>query len=227
MENRALSLPNGKSYEYGYGLAYRLACEQLAKIDDIEQQCLKSGTHYQVIDSRKVIIVEYLNQSYQLTIPDVEVSLGDSEEAISLRDKILILHYFTQARGTPLSNKIITYKELPEGANYFPTFSKRAIKPLVDHFGQEPGQLVGAAEKLGGRRVDYGDVAVTINAFSRVPVTLVLWRGDEEFPPEGSILFDSTISHYLSTEDINVLCEVIAWRLVKSLRARGGCSSEA
>jgi len=221
MENRALSSPDVKNDEYGYGLAYKLACEQLAKIGDIEQQCLKSGTQYQVIDSQKAIVVEYLNQSYQVTIPDVEVSLRDDEGAVSLRDKILILHYLTQARGTPLFNKIITYKELPEGANYFRTFSKRAIKPLLDHFGQEPGQLVIAAEKLDGRKTDYGDVAVTINAFSRVPVTLVLWRGDKEFPPEGNILFDSTISDYLSTEDVNVLCEVIAWRLVKLLRAGG------
>ena len=49
-----------------------------------------------------------------------------------------------------------------------------------------------------------------------VPVTFVLWKGDEELPPEGNILFDSTISEYLSVEDINVLCEIIAWRLVRS-----------
>ena len=217
-KSRAPSLPNVKNDEYGYGLAYKLACEQLTKIGDIEQQCLKSGTRYQVIDSQKAIVVEYLNQSYQVTIPDVEVLLKDGEGAVSLREKILILHYLTQARGTPLSNKIITYKELPEGTNYFRTFSKRAIKPLLDHFGQESGQLVDAAEKLGGHKTDYGDVAVTINAFSRVPVTLVLWWGDEEFPPEGNVLFDSTISDYLSTEDINVLCEVIAWKLVRSYK---------
>jgi len=221
MENRALPSPNVKNYEYGYELAYRLAGEQLAKIDDIAQQCLKSDAQYQVIDSQRVIVVEYLNQSYQVTLPDVEISLIGSEESVPLRDKILILHYLTQAKGTPLSNRIIAYRELPEGANYFPTFSKRAIKPLVDHFSKEPGRLVDVAEKLGGRRVDYGDVAVTINAFRRVPIILLLWRGDEEFPPEGNILFEGTISDYLSTEDINVLCEVIAWRLVKLLRAGG------
>ena len=227
MEKRALSLPNVKNGEYGYGLAYKLACEQLAKIGDIEQQCLKSGTQCHLIDSQKTIIVKYLNQSYQVTLPDVKVSLKDSEEAVPLKDKILILHYLIQAKGTPLSNRIITYKELPEGTNYFRTFHKRAIKPLVDHFGQEPGQLVDIAKKLGGHRVDYGDVAITINAFPRVTVTLVLWRGDGEFPPEGSILFDSTISDYLTTEDINVLCEIIAWKLVRLLKAGGDSHSRS
>jgi len=213
-----LPLPSKKNHEYGYELAYKLACEQLAKIDDIEQQCLKSDAQYQIIDSQKVIIIEYLNRSYQITLPDIGISLKDSEEEVPLRDKILILHYLTQAKGTPTSNKVIAYKELPEGASYFPTFSKRAIKPLVDHFGNEPHRLVDVAGILGGYKADYGDAAVTINAFSRVPITLVLWRGDEEFAPQANIIFDSTISDYLTTEDINVLCETIAWRLVKTYK---------
>ena len=39
--------------------------------------------------------------------------------------------------------------------------------------------------------------------------------------PKGSIIFDSNVSDYLSTEDINVLCETIAWRLVRQLKVRG------
>jgi hypothetical protein len=218
MKNSSLSLPEQKNYEYGYKLAYELAGEKLAKVEAIERQCLNSGASYQVIDSRPIINVEYLNRSYQITLPDREISLVDSEEEVPLRDRILILHYLTQAKGTPLANEVIAYKQLPGGRNYFPTFYKRAIKPLIDHFGRQPQQLIEVAENLGGYKVDYGDVAVTINAFKQVPVTLVLWQGDEEFPPEGNILFDATVSDYLSTEDINVLCEIIAWRLVKFLR---------
>ena len=202
--------------EYGYEYAYKLACEQLSDIDNIEQQCYKSGTQCQLTGPKRAIKIDYLNQSYEISLPDIEISLTESEEAIPLRDKILILHYLSQARGTPLTNKIISYKELPEGTNYFPTFHKRAIKPILNHFGRKPELLIDVAEKFGGHKIDYGNAAVTINAFPRVPVTFVLWQGDEELPPEGNILFDSTISDYLSVEDINVLCEIIAWRLVKS-----------
>ena len=219
MESKYLTLPTKKNDEYGYELAYRLACEQLAEIKDIEQQCRKSGAQY--IDSQKALIVRYLNQSYLITLPDVEISLMSKEEKVPIRDKILILHYLTLAKGTPLSNKAITYKELPEGVNYFPTFYKRAIKPLVNHFGNEPHRLLDVARILGGHEADYGDAAVTINAFSQVPITLVLWKGDDELAPEGNIIFDSTISDHLSTEDINVLCETIAWKLVKLLPVGG------
>ena len=204
--------------EYGYGLAYQLAAEQLAQIDDIDQLCLRSGTRSETIASSKVIILEYLNQSYQVTIPDIGISLIGSELEVPLRDKILILHYLTLAKGNPLSHKVIAYKELPEGTNYFPTFYLRAIRPLVTHFGKEPHRLLEAAAKLGGHQAKYGDISTTIHAFTRAPISLVLWQGDDEFPPEGNILFDSTITDYLATEDINVLCEIIAWKLVKLLR---------
>lgn len=214
MENKNSASPTEGSY-HGYELAYKLAVEQLTRIDDIEQQCRQSGARYVEIDSQPVIIVDYLNQSYQVTLPQVDITLVDSQEEVPIRDKVLILHYLTLARGTPIANKMITFKELPEGANYFPTFSKRTIEPLLDHFGQEPQRLVDAAAKLGGYKADYGDVAVTINAFCYVPITLVLWEGDEEFAPAGSIIFDASISDYLSAEDITTLCETITWKLVK------------
>jgi len=218
MESKHFSLPNQRNYEQAYELAYELACEQLAKFDNIGQQCHKSGTQYRIKDSQKVITLKYLNQLYQIVFPDIDVSLIDSEEKVPIRDKILILHYLIRAKGTPLTNKIIAYKELPEGTIYFPTFYKRAIKPLLDYFGKDPELLIDVAQKLGGHRADYGDVAVTINAFNYAPITLVLWRGDEEFNPEGNILFDSTISDYLPTEDIHILCETTSWKLVRYLR---------
>lgn len=217
MKVSSLSLPNQKNYEYGYKLAYKLAGEQLAKVD-IEQQCHKSGARHTIVDSQELIIVEYLNQSYQVTLPDIQVSLVDSGTEVPIKDKILLLHYLTQAKGVPIANKFIAFKELPEGANYSSTFSKRSIEPLIKYFGREPQRLIETAERLGGRKADHGDVAVTINVFSRVPITIVLWQGDEEFPPRSNILFDATIPDYLFTEDITVLCETITWKLVKFLR---------
>ena len=218
MKSKRLALPEQKNYENAYELAHKLACEQLAKINDVEQQCRKSGAQYQVIDSEKAIVIQYLNQSYLITLPNIEISLVDSVERIPIRDKLLILHYLNSAKGTPPTNRLVTFRDLPEGSVYSPTFSQRTIKPIVEHFGQEPHLLLDASEKLGGHKADYGDTAVIINAFSRVPITIILWRGDEELTPQGSVTFDATIPDYLSTEDITILCETITWRLIKYLR---------
>ena len=202
------------SREQGFELSYRLAWEQLSRIGDIEEQCHRSGAQYVGLNE---IIIDYLNEPYHITIPDAEISLTDSKTEIPLKDRILILHYFTLAKGTPPTGISINYKQLPGGASYFPAFSQRAINPFVKHFGEKPELLIELSANLGGYEADHGDVSVTINAFNHVPVTFALWRGDEEFSPSGAILFDANISDYLSTEDITVLCETIVWKLVRSI----------
>ena len=213
-----LSVPGQKNYEYGFNLAHKIASQRLAETGDIKRLCRNSSAEYEVIDSQPVITLDYLNRSYQISLPDIDISLAGSEEEVPLKEKILVLHYLTQAKGTPLANKPVAYKELPDGVVYFRTFHKRAIKPLVDNFSDQPEKLIEVAKRLGGKKADYGDVAVTINAFKKVPITFVLWKGDEEFPPDGSIMFDATVSDYLTIEDINVLCERIAWKLVRLLK---------
>jgi len=201
-------------WERGFDLSYRLACEQLAKIGDIEEQCRRSGARCL---GPHEIVIDYLNQPYHIMIPEGKIVLEDSGTETPLRDKIMILHYFTGAKGTPATGKSIAYKQLQGGVSYFPAFSQRAIGPLVKNFGRGPELLRKAAAKLGGCEADYGDLSVTINAFDQVPITLVLWKGDEEVAPNGNILFDANISDYLSTEDVTVLSETIVWKLVKNI----------
>ena len=135
-------MPGQKNYEYGYNFAYEIASRKLAEIGDVEQQCRKSGAEYKIIDSQSVITLDYLSRRYSISLPGIGISLADSDEEVPLKDKILLLHYLIQAKGTPLASKSIAYKELPEGAGYFRTFHKRAIKPLVDNFAGQPEKPV-------------------------------------------------------------------------------------
>jgi hypothetical protein len=217
------SMPARPVREFAHDPAYQLACEQLAAVADIEQQCRKSGARY--LPAEKSIIIDHLNRFFRISLTQCEVFSINNDEPVPSRDKTLILHYFTGASGKPLSGKLITYKEMEEGLNNT-DFHKRAIEPIVDKFKDEPGQLLEAAATLGGHKSGYGDVSVTIDAFPYVPLTVVLWRGDKESPPNGNIMFDSTIADYLPTEDILILCEVIAGKLVKLLKTGGGTSGK-
>jgi hypothetical protein len=214
------TLPEQPVREYAYELAYQIANKQLAGIKDYEEQCRKSGARY--IPAEKSVIISYLNDSCRISLPDGGISYVYNNAEVPIRDKILILHYFLRATGTPLTGDLITYKELQEGINYYPTFFKRAIEPIINNFKDSPEKLTEMAAALGGVNSDYGDIAVTIYAFPFVPLNIVLWREDKEFPPEGNIMFDSTISNYLPMEDITIICEIIAWRLVRLLKTGGG-----
>jgi hypothetical protein len=81
-------------------------------------------------------------------------------------------------------------------------------------FGPDVSLLVKAAEKLGGRAIDAGDAGFEFAVFPRVPIQLILWEGDEEFPPEANILFDDVIGELLSPEDIAWLAGMLVYRLM-------------
>jgi len=220
LESLSLSLPEQKNYEVSYGLAYKLAAERLCSTADIEELCQRSASTCLTKGENRTIELKYLNRTCRIKLPEIEITLKDDSAQVELRDKILILHYLVRARGTPLSGKAIAYQELKEGSVYYPTFIKRSVRPLIDYFGNSAEMLAEIAVELGGYRAEFGDIAVTIPAFARVPVTLVIWKGDDEFPSNANILFDSTVLDYLPAEDINVLCQTISWKLVKSLQAQ-------
>ncbi|MFC1865262.1 DUF3786 domain-containing protein [Chloroflexota bacterium] len=221
MPNKPLVPPDNSNYRYGQETALKLAGEKLASIN-IKEQCHRAGAQYKIADGKETAIFKYLNKSYSIGFPEMEVVSIEDRKSAPQRDGLLIIHYFLIADGSPLTGKSITYKELSGGTTYFPTFHKRTIEPLLKNFGTEPHKLLAAAKSLGGIKANYGDIAVSINAFSHIPLTLVLWFGDDEFLAAGSILFDSSIEKYLAAEDITVLCEIITWRLVKACNAPEG-----
>jgi hypothetical protein len=132
--------------------------------------------------------------------------------------KILILHYLTRAAGTPARSEQITFKQMEGGLAYYPAFQRRSIIPLLDAYGFDPEKFMKAGTASGGHRSTLGEHALSFLAFPRVEVAFVLWKGDNEFPPAGSVIFDSSISDYLSTEDVAVLCNMIAVKILKSAR---------
>jgi len=52
-----------------------------------------------------------------------------------------------------------------------------------------------------------------------VPLRLILWQGDNEFPPDASILFDETAGDYLSPEDAAWLAGMVVYRLAALSKA--------
>ena len=195
---------------YNLNIAYEIVREKLAKVNT-KKQCENSGAELQSNGSVKLI---YLNQVYNLDIKKADVLLPGSDKDVSLRDKILLLHYFVQSKGTPPTQKQITYRDLPGGLVYFPTFEKRTIQPLVEHFGDIPRNIIKYGTAVGGSNVFMGDASLLIKAFPKVPIYLIIWASDTELPPGGNLLFDSNITDYLDPEDVTVVCETITWRLI-------------
>ena len=190
--------------------AFALAVEEFKKID-LKDIAARSGA----IVTPERIQVDYLNRRYCLRLPNAEW-----EGEIPLREKLLILHYLINSKGVPLSGKLIDFREFPGGNVYYPVFEARACRPFLKYFGNSQQLLLEAALALKGSKQELGDFSVNIPAFPRVGIIFIVYRGDEELAPTAKILFDSSVSEYLSTEDVVVVCEDVCHRLIKGATER-------
>ena len=130
-------------------------------------------------------------------------------------EQVLWLHYLTSDGARTPTGRLIAYRDVPGARVYEPKFDARAVRPLVGRFGGDPQALVQAGEALGGRPYPAGDGAVTVPLLPRLPVTYIIWRGDDELGPGGSVLFDETAPEWLPAEDLTVLASLGTYRLIK------------
>lgn len=166
----------------------------------------------------------FLNEGISISWPEIELTREDSNKELSIQQQILILHYLLgawRANGPGITGQWCGFQDIPDGRFYLDAFVKRAKAPLLDAFGTHPEKLTETSKRLyGAEPFDYGDISVMVKALPLVRVALIIWKGDEEFPPEGNILFDQNISQLLSAEDIAWLAGMIVYPLMEA--ARGG-----
>jgi hypothetical protein len=196
-----------------YKAAIALAVAELQQINPKRLEN-RTGAHHFVEGGHEGLSLAYFGQARRITWPEVAVTPGTGAGEISLPEQILILHYLLKASGEPLTGSDIDFRQVPEGGFYWSAFVSRAQKPLLATFGSDLELYAKVAATLGGEPQPLGDAAARFLAFPRVPITHVLWGGDEEFAPEATILFDATIPGYLPTEDIAALAGASVYRLM-------------
>jgi hypothetical protein len=159
--------------------------------------------------------VAFLNRKYRVAYPGFEFEdQTKAGQEIPLQEQILILHYLLSAGSRALAGRWISYREIPGASFYFSAFVKRAIEPLKKVFGCNGPALAKAAEPLRGKAIDAGDVGFEFDVLPKVPLQLIVYTGDEEFPAEANILFDENIGHILSPEDVAWLAGMLVYRLI-------------
>ena len=190
-----------------YEKAFKAAAA-LLRSGNIDEICLRSGAR----KKGNTFSIAFFNDEYRIILPEVVFDA----QALSLTERILILHYLTTKESFSTKGEFVSFKNLPGASFYNPTFRKRGPERILKRFGYNIEEITAAAEKLSGSRAEYGDVSFRLTIFPKIEAVIVLYRGDEEFPPEAGILFNDDIINHLPLEDIAVTAGLIAGRLEKA-----------
>ena len=73
-------------------------------------------------------------------------------------------------------------------------------------------------EHIKAVSVKQGDIAYELEIFPEYKIQMILWEGDEEFPPSSQILFSDNFPVSFQAEDMAVMGDVIIGSLKAYLK---------
>jgi hypothetical protein len=111
--------------------------------------------------------------------------------------RLSVLWYLVKASPTSPSGNLVRPASLPGGEIFARGTHVLPLEALAAKYSKRPGAFLSAGFALGGRAATYGDVAVELPPFPKVPTTVILWTEDDEFPARADLLFDATGPHHL------------------------------
>jgi hypothetical protein len=155
-------------------------------------------------------------QEVALTWPDLVGRDGEKGEPLPIFIQAQLAYYFHASDGTPPSGTWIAFTDLPDGQFYTQAFQGYTGQELVKAFGNDLDAFIRVAQKLGGQRDAIGDAAFAFGVLPKVALLAVAWQGDEDFPPSYRVLFDTAVSHHLSTDACAILGSTLTRRLIQS-----------
>jgi hypothetical protein len=141
------------------------------------------------------------------------------EEALHPRFYLMVLVYLNEAKDTKPTHTWISEKDLKGGSTFFRGPHRLEVEELIDFFGKDPEVFLKTGKKLGGSEILYGDKGFALEVFPKVPLAYILWRGDAEFPPKISVLFDSTIEFHLPLDIIWCMVGETSRRLAEQIKS--------
>jgi len=199
-----------------YRAAYERAVAAMAGRDP-QIDAETAGVPYTALEEgRGRFDIPLLNQAYEVYWPDLAVHEKGDDKEPSYVIQILLLHYLLTADGIALRNQWVSFRDIPDGRSYYPAFRGGSEGRLLGRFGHDVPAFNAAAKALSGRPLELADHAYAFDVLPRLPMAVLLWEGDDEFPPELHILMDSTAANYLPVEDIAVISRYLTVCLLRA-----------
>ncbi len=173
-------------------MAHEGLWEQLDKLNRLETA---QRAKCQYLNEPERYVIRMLNTDYVVNLSDRDiVSIGPDLQSrpVDFLDELVILTYLINTQDLPLSNKLVSAEELPGGQFFFRGMHSLPTEKLEKFFGESPEVLYERGIKFGAKRCEYGDASIEFYILPRLPLTIVIWRKDDEFAARASILFDRT-----------------------------------
>lgn len=179
---------------------------------DPQEMSRRTGVPYDAVT--QTFTLRLMGVTYQIKHPEYEVThvqedqIGYYPLESAVNARILVLRYLVEGHEAPTTGKFLTYRETPWGTVYLKQFQGRCIMRFAFGFGNKQEQFQTAMEKIGAKKLSHGDIAYEFEFLNGFRLQMILWAGDDEFPPSSQILFSDNFPVAFQAEDMAVVGDI-------------------
>jgi hypothetical protein len=180
------------------------------------------------VAARAAVEYDAAQAAYRVPLCGLELRVAPAAKRVECADgppgyeaELLCVQYLLTAQDEPLAGEWALPRTLPYGDFFFRSPHDLPTAKLEEAFGGRLDAFREAAEAVGGTPLAMGDAAYEFRALPRVPVGVILWGADDEFPARAQFLLDKAAHRQLPIDALWVLCRVLAKRLIAAAGREG------
>ena len=126
---------------------------------------------------------------------------------------LFIVFYLIKSKSLPVSGVRVSEKDITGGAAFFRGPHLIPSDRITGLFENDLSAFEERCIALGGKPLDLADKAFEFWITPNIPVAVLYWIGDEDFPSDSKLLFDKTIEQHLPLDIIWALSVLICKKL--------------
>ena len=153
--------------------------------------------------------VNLLGKDYAISHPDYALRALDGGVLPPLPVQTFLLRYLLENKAANWAGEWKTFREMPWGEMYIKPYTGRVLTRAAFTFGTRLATFKAAAEKMGAEPVKHGDAGYEFNLIGNFKMRILVWEGDDEFPPNAQVLYSDNFATGFAAEDRVVAGDIL------------------
>ena len=149
-----------------------------------------------------------LGKEYRVAHPDGTVTAADASEP-PLPTQTFLLRYLLEGKKVSWGGGWKTFREMPWGEMYIKPYTGRVLTRAAFTFGTRLDAFRAACVKMGAVPVPHGDAGFLFDFLGSFQMQVLVWAGDEEFPPSAQVLYSDNFADGFAAEDRVVAGDIL------------------
>ena len=131
------------------------------------------------------------------------------EPACVLPAQTFLLRWLLEGKAAAWQGNWKTFREMPWGELYIKPYTGRVLTRAAFTFGTRVAAFRTACEKMGALPLNHGDAGYQLELLPGFAMQIMVWEGDDEFPPNAQVLYTDNFEEGFAPEDRVVAGDIL------------------